>query len=221
MVATCQTALASGSICGIQAIGRCATCEQAFCTSHQATDRGITTTSTYLDADGSPQVASHRNEILRTFVDRCNSCHIRAMQPVREASRRTPTNLLFALGSGDEAVRIMRATNVPKVTVIRVDAVSRKKRFRRPESVERQTPAGRGWIIGTILWRHNDGGSYGGGDISSRNPTVLLDQLGPSVEALGRVTQRKDETYQLLSGRLDPRALDEASELVHKMARRA
>ena len=62
MVATCEEDLGGGQFCDVQAIGRCATCGKAFCTSHRA-------------------LASST-----TIVNQCASC-LRAEQEQRQAGR--------------------------------------------------------------------------------------------------------------------------------------
>jgi hypothetical protein len=39
MSVQCNIILNNGYMCGIQAVGRCATCQRAFCVSHQAHER--------------------------------------------------------------------------------------------------------------------------------------------------------------------------------------
>lgn len=65
--AVCEIELKSGSTCGIQAIGRCITCERAFCLTHQA--RGY---------DGFHQLAP--------YVDLCAPCF--AVKQAEDAKRK-------------------------------------------------------------------------------------------------------------------------------------
>lgn len=41
---------------------------------------------------------------------------------------------------------------------------------------------GHGWLLGAYRWHYNDGGNYGGVDVTGDCLTVLLDQSEPSYD---------------------------------------
>jgi len=64
----CEYELRDATTCGIAAIGRCRTCEQAFCATHQARD------------------IARGSSAIKTYVDWCITCQGRHNDEVRDAA---------------------------------------------------------------------------------------------------------------------------------------
>lgn len=135
--------------CGISAIGRCATCNRAFCMSHQG----------FL-LDGRP------------FVDRCAQCE-GARVTAERAYERNYGRDFFSSGA---ARTTLLASDVPTVALYSDQSTWETRSFGRSRRVENIVSLGRGWLLGSFRWEFNDGGNYGGSDIEADCETMLLDR---------------------------------------------
>ena len=158
MSVQCNIILNNGYMCGLPPIGRCATCQRAFCLTHQAREQNYFGTVPY--------------------VDMCAPCF--AVKKAEEDKRWEAENapyLYFDKGAARTALLNSRVPSVAIYRVIRQREWKRKGILRRysSEQVEVSTPVGRGWIIGECNWEYNDGGPYEGRNIVGIWQTALLD----------------------------------------------
>ncbi len=124
----CGIELKSGDLCGVPAIGRCSTCERAFCASHQALTREIR----YVDLCA-PCLAKQQAEQEKRGMAPADS-------PRRYFPQAAKTDLLTA--------------GVPTVEIYEVRSEWKPGRFRGGRSVDMVTTLGSGWILGTFEWTY-------------------------------------------------------------------
>ena len=128
--AVCEHSLRKGGNCGVPAIGRCATCELAFCATHQA------------------------REAFTKFVDQCSACLFKATEPARrqeaEADEllKREDEIAFAL------VERLRTSSIPRVrqqvgTFEKRGLLGRAKVWYDETDVE-------GWAIGDLPWSRGE-----------------------------------------------------------------
>lgn len=130
--AVCGIPVSPTETCGVQAIGRCATCKRAFCTSH---------------------MAFHSNT--GWLVNMCAPCfaetseQVALAKRVKEAEERDAAQRYFSSGAARAA---LLAAGVPTVELYKVEQHLRPGLFRN-RKVEEVTPIGRGWVLGEFRWR--------------------------------------------------------------------
>ena len=164
MSVQCNIILNNGYVCGLPPIGRCATCQRAFCMSHQACDR------------------NSYGQVISTYVDMCATClevkNAKAAEREMEAKKayaQSPHGY-FAWGAARTALLNSR---VPSVAIYKVEQLREWKKgiFGRGvwEETEVATLIGHGWILGEFKWNYNDSGLYGGTSVVRNWLTALLD----------------------------------------------
>lgn len=164
--------------CGIQAIGRCATCGRAFCTSHQGRGRGYNTTR------------------LVPFVDMCAPCaEIYNAEQTKRVQDYSEARHFFFEGAM-LAKHALRTAGVPTVPIQWTEKQQewQKGRFGvGGQSVEiEKVIQGRGWILGEFKWDNNRSGS------EKVCLTALLDTLD---RGRGLVpVQRGPKGYEVIPG---------------------
>lgn len=131
--AVCEKKRKNGSPCGIQAIGCCSTCGEAFCITHQARH---------------PQT----NE---GYVDECTFCFTQRLDDAKERLSRTQARAdeareFFASGSARTA--FLRKGIQP--VEISIHEQKLKKGIFSSRSID-VTFSQRGWILGEFLWSWN------------------------------------------------------------------
>lgn len=146
MAATCDTPVGSAK-CDVQAVGRCSSCNNAFCPTHQA-----------------------RNPT-HVLIDQCSACLGRQVQAGQDLSNESGAGFLLS-GSAQE---LLRQRGIPTVDVYEVH-VARVKKWYGYAQRRRVDPVGRGWLVGEMPWEYNDEGNYGGSYVIGSFPTVLLDE---------------------------------------------
>jgi hypothetical protein len=135
----CEIELESGRTCRVQAIGRCATCERAFCLTHQGRDyRGF-----------------HE-----PYVDRCAPCVAQAqadeMERLREhRAKMDEAREYFASGAARTA---LLTAGVPPVKIRQTHRQWKNGLFGLGAQEVDVTTTGRGWILGSFEWSYS---SYG------------------------------------------------------------
>lgn len=160
--AVCEKKLNNGYLCRIQAIGRCTTCGEAFCRSHQAWREG----TDYISAT--------------PYIDRCSPClakeRTNEVKQVREAlTRIDEAREYFRSGSARTALITCGA---PPVTIYNVnERFENVGFFRKERLVKKIISIGRGWILGEFTWRYTNADRYGEGveHITRNCLTALLD----------------------------------------------
>lgn len=156
--------------CGIQAVGRCATCKRAFCLTHQG---------------------YYYNSLFErlSYVDMCVLCSEakRAEEAKREAEAHAPWEY-FKTGAARAA---LLAARVPTVEIYRVEKrkETKKKGFfggSYVEEVEVVVPFARGWILGEFKWWYQTGtGMYGSITSATKNHLTALFDVDSNEPRLG------------------------------------
>lgn len=127
----CEKLLTNGLQCGIVAFGRCATCAEAFCTSHQAYD------------------------IIGTrYTDRCLTCQQKQWEAKQERYREIDASRQYFL-SGTARADLLKA-EVPSVEMYEVyeDWKTKWTLLRRQyKKIDVVNLFGRGWILGEFTWQ--------------------------------------------------------------------
>lgn len=139
-VAACTT-------CGVLAVGRCVTCSQAFCASHQGRDAGM------------------------VYVDQCVTCRDRVVQDRRDHEARFGRSF-FSDGS---ARRTLLDAGVATVDFHRVRRETQSLRFGRYKEVVTVEPLGRGWLLGMCPWKYTSQSGRSGVDVQNDQLTILQD----------------------------------------------
>ena len=136
--AGCEIELMDGRSCGIQAVGRCATCGRAFCHSHQAWSG-----QTYYIDQCAPCFAKTPGEMFRVEL---------AKHKVEEATAKT----YFTLGAARTDLLTARVQPVEIYRVIQLWETTRKGILRRYhyDTVKKVTFSGCGWILGEFKWTY-------------------------------------------------------------------
>lgn len=128
-VVGCEIELKNGQLCGIPAIGRCATCGRAFCRSHQAWSG-----QTY-------------------YIDQCAPCLAKAqadeVERRQEAKDKLKEERAFLQSGAARAA--LRAAGVQPVKIYHTEW---KRRFfgLSNRSVEVIASVQHGWILGSLVW---------------------------------------------------------------------
>ncbi len=157
--ALCEIELKDGSTCGVTAIGRCATCDHAFCLTHQG--------RIYDNFHG-----------WITYVDMCASCL--AVKQAEEAKRKKEAQVPYNYFMSGAARTDLLTTGVPTIEIYQIGKKWKTKwglLGRRYEQVDIVVPFGRGWILGEFEW-HYDRNTSGGGEsdyVDENWLTALLD----------------------------------------------
>jgi hypothetical protein len=193
MAAECEINIGS-RFCGVAAIGRCTTCGNAFCATHQA--RGP------ID----PNVV---------YVDFCVTCLAARSKAAGVHEQRHGLSFFTSGAARTELV----AGNVPKVNLILVTSEWEHRRFRGGRTVETVKQVGTGWLIGTFRWEYNDGSSFGGKDVVSPGPTILRDRAETDERKMF-VRVRNDALrggYRIESGRRIASRWEDVAVAVHRL----
>ena len=140
----CDIELKNGRTCGIPPIGRCATCERAFCLTHQA--------------------CRWDNYGRVPYVDMCAPCFAKTPEQValaEQAKRRAEVDAAEQYFRSKAARAALLSSGLPPVEIYQVKRHWEWKRkgilLREVrEQVEVATPIGRGWILGTFKWAYRD-----------------------------------------------------------------
>lgn len=154
MGADCQIELKSGGLCGVPSIGRCATCERAFCRTHQAW-----LGQTYYIDKCAPCLAKERADEEKKWREREAEVK-RAREYFRSGLARTAL-----LNSNAQSVNIYWPTRKLKKVFWSYDWVL-------------GTVHGRGWLLGEFLWSFIDLSSminrndYNPRNLDGRTPIV-------------------------------------------------
>jgi hypothetical protein len=129
MSVQCNIILNNGYMCGIQAVGRCATCQRAFCMTHQ----GLTSAWRV------------------PYIDMCAPC---ANAKQAEVDRRMKeARAPYEYFESGAARTTLSAAGVLTVDIYNVRKEWKKKKgvFGRSGYVDVATPFGRGWVLGEFL----------------------------------------------------------------------
>jgi hypothetical protein len=184
--AVCELEIGDRS-CGIQAVGRCATCGRAFCAQH----KGL-----YQDAY-SLLPSGWGSSLPRGFpseaecVNLCVSCFealrtkVAELPEVKHFVEVHDAEQYFISGAARTA---LLASGLPPVEIYQVTRFWETKRrgvLRRydSEQVDYATPVGRGWILGTFKWGYRDKNSPST-EIYTPSLTALLDAESASLSFL-------------------------------------
>jgi hypothetical protein len=149
----CDIILSNGHTCGIQAIGRCATCMRAFCSSHQAYNK---------DVFGYP-IPAH---------NMCSMCAEARRKAEEEAFNERHADLTF-FQSG-KALEVLRSSSVQKVNVYYLATTWEKGFLGREKKHQQYKLLGHGWVIGTLNWSERLVGSLG---YDGTYATAFMDDL--------------------------------------------
>jgi hypothetical protein len=173
MAVGCEVLLASGSECGVGAIGRCSDDGRAFCMTHRGRSgtwvgRGV----------GTPQWQ------VQEWSDLCAPCCERREAEARKRAeeqeaeeRRLAEEKETRYGEAyliNSARRDLIAAKVPAVEIYSKEHEVIKKLFGGRESVERVKFRENGWILGEFVWEYQNRGPYGGTDGTEKVLTALL-----------------------------------------------
>jgi hypothetical protein len=130
--------------CGFIAVGTCATCGRGFCATHQGRTGGT------------------------LIVDQCSSCRLRHSQDEFVGNPWAAQEYLSNAASGD-----LLAAGVPLVDVHSLTRREKPTLFGGSKLVVEVAPAGRGWLLGEILWTYSLRRRSGGGEVTEQVLTVL------------------------------------------------
>lgn len=145
---------AACTTCGVLAVGRCATCSQAFCASHQGRYGGT------------------------VFFDQCATCRGR----VEQADRDQEAHFRQSFFTDGSARRTLLDAGVATVDFHRVRRETQSLRFGRYKEVVTVKPLGRGWLLGMCQWKYTSHGGRSGVDVQNDWLTVLMDAAMPLKE---------------------------------------
>ena len=192
--AVCEIKLKNGSNCGVTAIGRCSTCERAFCASHQA----------------------HHPNVGR-LITMCAPCFAKTPEEVKRAQRakedaerdkhmeeQNAARQYFRSGSARAA---LRASGAQLVNVHWVRTYPKTRLFGKQEASV--VIKGHGWLLGEFRWlRHElswDNRTNTGETKSFAENwlTILLD-LSPFDAQVSKESIYYREEGSLVCGRLGP-----------------
>ncbi len=129
--AGCQIKLANGDDCGIQAIGRCATCGHAFCPTHQAWSG-----QTYYRDQCAPCFAQTPAEIERVKKAKLDAEFSAALEYLNSGAARTA----------------LLANRVQPADISWVKEQWKRSLFSRDRRYFGEVIHGRGWILGEFRW---------------------------------------------------------------------
>lgn len=151
----CDLKLKNGELCGIPAIGRCATCSRAFCPTHQAREQ------------------NDLGWVTRSYVDQCTSCFAKTPMGVarareaKEVAELRAAQEYFMSGSARAALLTSGVQPVEIYSVERRWESKRRGILRRysNEEVEDATPfihqyggtrteVQHAWIFGEFIWQY-------------------------------------------------------------------
>jgi hypothetical protein len=149
----CEIELKNGQTCGIQAIGRCATCERAFCMTHQGYSRN---TFGRLVPD----------------IDMCELCAAAKWDEERKRQEEADAPTLF-FRSGT-AVTTLRKSGVRSVKIYIV-VRQMKASFFGDREIEYPKLIGRGWVLGKFTWQYKVQIPYDTETVVEDWVTVLMD----------------------------------------------
>lgn len=155
----CDIELKNGRICGIRAIGRCSTCERAFCMTHQGRSY-----------DGFHQLVP--------YVDLCAPCV--AVQQAKEAKREGEVRAPSDYFKSGAARTDLLTSGIPPLSIYRVERRWEPQKWflgGGGRYIEEALPFGRGWILGEFEWYYNQNRSGGGesDNVTKNWLTALLD----------------------------------------------
>jgi hypothetical protein len=178
--AVCEIQLQSGRICGVSAIGRCTTCERAFCPSHQVC------TSSSISSDGwflpfpvpvylnmcAACFATSPAELSRIKAEE-NRARYEQEQEGKKRKQLAPyieAQDYFVSGAARAAL-----SRFPTVAVYKTKT-SLKKGFFGSRLVETIVPVQHGWCIGELRWYYSE--RIHGEDVGSTGTflTVMIDR---------------------------------------------
>jgi hypothetical protein len=137
--AGCEIELKSGRTCGVQAIGRCATCERAFCLSHQGWDVGNFSFQRIM------------------YVDMCEPCSAvkRATDAKREKEAKEEANAPHEYIRSGAARADLLASGVQPVKIYSISHEWKTGLFGLGgQLVDRAILVGRGWLLGEFKWKY-------------------------------------------------------------------
>lgn len=136
--ALCEIELKVGRSCGVSAVGRCDTCQRAYCASHQACG----------DNDFGGIVPLHNRCVM------CEQERLRAKEEEgKRAIERNKSKGFFLDGS---ALAMMRGSGVQKVKIYQMEAPPLRSGY---VTKKRFNFLAEGWVIGNYTWSYYDPGS--------------------------------------------------------------
>jgi len=179
----CEVLLATGSECGVGAIGRCSDDGRAFCMTHQGR-----TGSWFGMGVGTPQWQ------VQEWSDLCAPCCERRETEARKRAhdqevedRRLAQEKETRYGAAyltNSARQDLIAAEVPAVEIYSRKHEVIKKLFGGQRTVERTKFQGNGWVLGEFVWEYQNRGPYGGTDGTEKVLTALLcEDLMPRPES--------------------------------------
>lgn len=171
MAADCQI-----DDCGVRALGRCATCQRAFCLSHRAPG------------------------YIELVSDKCQPCAAERWlnDPHRQLREQLSDTERFLK---NEVVTLLRTAVVPCLTAYQTTfrRTSRRILFRTVHREEwHEEPEGDLWMVGKQDFEFNDGGNYGGTDVVRSLWTALFAPVGEPVGEI-RAVSRDHKSQRLFT----------------------
>src|ERR1700722_644764 len=146
---------AACTTCGVLAVGRCATCSEAFCASHQG-----------------------RNAEMVGYFDQCVTCRGRVEESLRrlkQAGSDHDARFGSSFFGNGSAKRTLLDAGVATVDFHYVHRETQSLRFGRYKNVYTAKPIGRGWPLGRCLWKHSGSGTRTATDTYGEILTILMD----------------------------------------------
>lgn len=172
----CDIELKNGSPCGIPAIGRCSTCERAFCMTHQ----------------GRFYDSFHE---LVSYVDMCAPCA--AVRQAEDAKRRTEAMAPYDYFKSGAARTDLLTSGVPPVNIYQVGRRwEPKKGFfgGGGRYIEGVSLFGRGWILGEFPWEYSVRVYRDSQDVRKTSQTALMDMSPEEYERLSGLNHIANST---------------------------
>ena len=167
MSVQCNIILNNGYMCGLPPIGRCATCQRAFCASHQAWGNAVVYWSDGTFNPGGP------------YVDMCAPCF--AMKKAEDDKRREEARAPYHYFESGAARTALLTSGVQPVKIYEVEKRV-KKGFLFTREVNNVTLL-QSWILGEFEWKYSVPVARGTEDVKKKWLTALLD-LSPDDQRL-------------------------------------